>query len=165
MTYLPTHYQVTHQLIHKLSNSLNYQLIHQVTDSLTNSFIKWLDSPVHSPSVSLTHSPSDLLTHSPNDLLTIHWVIDLPIRYQVTHQLIHQLTHSTTQQDYYGRRCSALLHSYCTGTFTEVTVLLLWSSSNATFEYLCRYYNRVAVWVLHGNSIELPHKSSTVTPV
>ena len=56
------------------------------------------------------------------------------------------------QQDYYGRRCGSLLHSYCTGTYTEVTVLLLWSSSNATFEYPRRYSNRVAVWVLHGNS-------------
>ena len=29
------------------------------------------------------------------------------------------------QQDYYGRRCGTLLHSYYTGTYTEVTVLLL----------------------------------------
>ena len=56
-----------------------------------------------------------------------------------------------TQEDYYGRRCGILLHSSCTGTFTEVTVLLLWSSSNATLEYPRRYSNRVAVWVLHGN--------------
>ena len=33
--------------------------------------------------------------------------------------------HNYTQQDYYGRRCGALLHSYCTDTYTEVTVLLL----------------------------------------
>ena len=57
-----------------------------------------------------------------------------------------------TQQNYYGWRCGALLHSYCTVTYTEVTVLLLWSSSNATLEYPLRYSNRVAVWVLHGNS-------------
>ena len=31
----------------------------------------------------------------------------------------------TTQQDYYGRRCGTLLHRYCIGTYTEVTVLLL----------------------------------------
>ena len=37
-------------------------------------------------------------------------------------------------------------------TYTEVTVLLLWSWSNATLEYPRRYSNRVAVWVLHGNS-------------
>ena len=57
-----------------------------------------------------------------------------------------------TQQDYYGWRCGTLLHSYYTGTYTEVTVLLLWSSCNATLEYPHRYSNRVAVWVLHGNS-------------
>ena len=57
-----------------------------------------------------------------------------------------------TQQDYYGRQCGTLLHSYCTSTYTEVTVLLLWSSSNATFEYPRRYCNRVAVWILCVNS-------------
>ena len=57
-----------------------------------------------------------------------------------------------TQQNYYGWRCGTLLHSYCTSTYTEVTVLLLWSSSNATLEYPHRYSNRVAVWVLQGNS-------------
>ena len=57
-----------------------------------------------------------------------------------------------TQQDYYGWWCGTLLQSYCTSTYTEVTVLLLWSSSNATLEYPRRYSNRVAVWVLHGNS-------------
>ena len=56
------------------------------------------------------------------------------------------------QPDYYGLRCGTLLDSYCTCTYTEVTVLLLWSSSNATLEYPCRYSNKVAVWVLHGNS-------------
>ena len=64
-----------------------------------------------------------------------------------------------TQQDYYGRRiprrCGTLLHSYSTSTYTEVTTVLLlwtWSSSNATLEYPHRYSNRIAVWVLHGNS-------------
>ena len=57
-----------------------------------------------------------------------------------------------TQQDYYGRRCGTLLHSYCAGTYTEVTMLLIWSNSNATLEYPRRYSNRVAVWALHGNS-------------
>ena len=28
----------------------------------------------------------------------------------------------TTQQDYYGLQGSTLLHSYCTSTYTEVTV-------------------------------------------
>ena len=67
--------------------------------------------------------------------------------------LIEQLL--STQQDYYGRRggTGTLLRSYCTSTYTEVTVLLLWSSSNATLGYPRRYSNRVAVWVLHGNSI------------
>ena len=58
----------------------------------------------------------------------------------------------TTQQDYYCQRCGTLLHSYCTITYTKVTVLLLWSSSNATLEYPRRYSNKVSVWELHGNS-------------
>ena len=29
------------------------------------------------------------------------------------------------QQDYYSQRCDTLLHSYCTGTYTAGTVLLL----------------------------------------
>ena len=57
-----------------------------------------------------------------------------------------------TQQDYYGRRCGTLLHSYYTSTYIEVAVLLLWSSSNLTLEYPRRYSNIVAVWVHHGNS-------------
>ena len=60
--------------------------------------------------------------------------------------------YQATQQDCYGWQSCTLLHSVCTSTYTEVTVLLLWSSSNATLEYPCRYSNRVAVWVLHGNS-------------
>ena len=59
---------------------------------------------------------------------------------------------SITQQDYYGRWCSTPLHSYCPGTYTEVAVLLLRSSSTITLEYPCRYFKRVAVQVLHGNS-------------
>ena len=31
----------------------------------------------------------------------------------------------STQQDYYGWQCGTLLHSNCTGTYTELTVLLL----------------------------------------
>ena len=45
-----------------------------------------------------------------------------------------------------------LLHSYCIGTYTEVVVLPLWSNSTITLEYPCKYSNRVAVYVLHGNS-------------
>ena len=63
-----------------------------------------------------------------------------------------QIVIYSTQQDYYGRQCGTLLHSYCTRTYTEVTVLLLWSSSNGTLEYPCKYSNKVAVWALHGNS-------------
>ena len=39
------------------------------------------------------------------------------------------------QQDHYGRQCGTLLHSYCTGTYTEVSVLLLWGNSAVTMEY------------------------------
>ena len=46
-----------------------------------------------------------------------------------------------TQQDNYCPRFSTLLHSYCTGTYTEVTVLLLWSNST-------HYYFRVPTHVL-----------------
>ena len=58
-----------------------------------------------------------------------------------------------TQQDYYGQRCGTLLHSYCTGTYTEVTVLLLWGNSAVTL----RGYSKGAV--------ELLQRSSTVTSV
>ena len=57
-----------------------------------------------------------------------------------------------TQQDYYGRRCGTLLHSFCTRAWTKVTVLVLWSSSSTTLEYSRRYSNRVAGWVFQGNS-------------
>ena len=39
--------------------------------------------------------------------------------------LIYLLLQTHTQRDYYGRRCGTLLCSYCTGTYTEVTMLLL----------------------------------------
>ena len=70
----------------------------------------------------------------------------------VTLQVLYISISWSTQQDYYDGRCGTLLHSYCTSTYTEVTVLLLWSSSSANLEYPCRYSNKVAVWVLHGNS-------------
>ena len=44
-----------------------------------------------------------------------------------------------TQHNYYDLQNSTLLHSYCTGTYTELVVLLLWSSYTATLEYPCRY--------------------------
>ena len=72
--------------------------------------------------------------------------------YNVPYVQFNSTSLTNTQQDYYGRRCGTLFHGYCTSTYTEVTVLLLWSSSNATLKYPCRYSNRVAVWVLHGNS-------------
>ena len=53
-----------------------------------------------------------------------------------------------TQQDYYGQRCGTLLHSYCTGTYTEVTVLLLWGNSVVTMEYPHSYSVGVPAWVL-----------------
>ena len=62
------------------------------------------------------------------------------------------MQHVHTQQDYYSWRCGTLLHSYCTCTYTEVTVLLLWSSSSATLEYPHSYSVGVPVWVLHGNT-------------
>ena len=40
-------------------------------------------------------------------------------------------THDT-QQDYYGLEHSNLLHSYLTGTYTKVVVLLFWSISVVT---------------------------------
>ena len=56
-----------------------------------------------------------------------------------------------TQQDYYGRRCDTLLHSYCTGTYTEVTVLLLWGNSAVAMEYPHSHSVGVPVWVLQGS--------------
>ena len=55
-----------------------------------------------------------------------------------------------TQQDYYGRRCGTLLHSYCTGIYTEVTVLFLWGNSAVTMEYLHSYSVGVPAWVLQS---------------
>ena len=43
------------------------------------------------------------------------------------------------------------IHGYCTSIYTEVIVLLVSSSSNATLEYPRRYSKREAVRVLHGN--------------
>ena len=45
----------------------------------------------------------------------------------------------STQQDYYGRRCGTLFHSYCTGTYTEGTVLLLWGNFAVTMQYSHSY--------------------------
>ena len=56
-----------------------------------------------------------------------------------------------TQQDYYSRRCGTLLHSYCTGTYTEVAVLLLWGNS-VTMEYLHSYSVGVPAWILQGST-------------
>ena len=57
-----------------------------------------------------------------------------------------------TQQAYYGRRCGTLLHSYCTGTYTEVIVLLLWGNSAVTLEYPHSYSVGVPAWVLQGST-------------
>ena len=38
-----------------------------------------------------------------------------------------------------------LPYGYCTGTYTEVKVLLLWSNSNVTLEYQRLWFNRVAM--------------------
>ena len=57
----------------------------------------------------------------------------------------------TTQQNYYGQRCGTFLHSYCTGTYTEVTVLLLWGNSAVTMEYPHSYSVGVPAWVLQGS--------------
>ena len=56
-----------------------------------------------------------------------------------------------TQQDYYGQRYGTLLHSYCTGTYTEVTVLLSWGISTVTMEYPHSYSVGVPSWVLQGS--------------
>ena len=44
-----------------------------------------------------------------------------------------------------------LLHSYCTGTCTEVTVLLLWGNSAVTMEYPHSFSVGVPAWVLQGS--------------
>ena len=44
-----------------------------------------------------------------------------------------------------------LIHSYCTGTYTEVTVLHLWGSFAVTMEYPDSYSVRVPEWVLQGS--------------
>ena len=57
----------------------------------------------------------------------------------------------STQQDYYGRQGGTLLHSYCTGTYSEVTVLFLWGNSAVTMEHPHSYFDGVPVWVLQGS--------------
>ena len=52
-----------------------------------------------------------------------------------------------TQQDYYGRRGGTLIHSYYTGSYTEVTVLLLWGNSAVTMEHPHSYSVGVPAWV------------------
>ena len=61
-------------------------------------------------------------------------------------------------QVYYGRRCSTLLHSYCTCTYTKVTVLLFWGNSAVTMKYLHSYFVEVPAWVLQGNSEATSHE-------
>ena len=58
---------------------------------------------------------------------------------------------SITQQDYYGRRGGSLLHSYCIGTYNEVTVLILWGNSAVTMEHPHSYSVGVPAWVLQGS--------------
>ena len=41
-------------------------------------------------------------------------------------------------------------YSCNTGAYTEVTALFLYNSF--TVNHACRYFNKVAVYVLHGNS-------------
>ena len=55
-----------------------------------------------------------------------------------------------TQQDYYGRWCGTQLLSFCTGTYTEVTVPLLWGNAAATMEYPHSYSVGVTAVVLQG---------------
>ena len=64
---------------------------------------------------------------------------------------LDNLLHSKITNYYYGRRCGTLLHSYCTGTYTEVTVLLLWGNSAVTMEYPHSYSVGVPSWVLQGS--------------
>ena len=56
----------------------------------------------------------------------------------------------------------SLLHSYCIGTNTEITLLLFWGSSAVTMEYLHNYSVELPVWVLQG-TVELLQKSSKGT--
>ena len=53
-----------------------------------------------------------------------------------------------TQQDYYSRRCGTSSYSYCTSTYTEVIVLLLWGNFAVTMEYPHSYSVGVPAWVL-----------------
>ena len=81
---------------------------------------------------------------------TAHFKVSFP---KYPSQILLVGTNSTfnTQQDYYGWRCGTLLHSYCTGTYTEVTVLLLWGNSAVTMEYPHSYSVGVPAWLLQGS--------------
>ena len=54
-------------------------------------------------------------------------------------------TDTYTQQDYDGLQHGTLLQSYCTGTYTEVVVLILWCGSTAD---LLSSENDSYVWAL-----------------
>ena len=62
---------------------------------------------------------------------------------------IHTAVTQITQQDYYGWGCNTLLHSYYTGTYTEITVLIFWGSFTVSMEYLHSYTDEIPTW---GNS-------------
>ena len=86
------------------------------------------------------------------NLKKVYWDFDTNSN---THALLRNVTHLIsfkpwsnkyvvlTQQDYYGRWCGTLLHGYCTGTYTEVTMLFLWGNSAVTMEYPHSYSVRV----------------------
>ena len=82
-------------------------------------------------------------------------LIDSMIRWHyASYRAIHSVMskqQETTQQDYYGRRCGTPLHSYCTGTYIELTVLLLWGNFAVTVEYPHSYSVGVPAWVLQGS--------------
>ena len=75
------------------------------------------------------------------------WISTTAVR--VTH--FCKVQSAGTQQNYYGRQCGTLLHSYCTGTYTEVTMLLLWGNSAVTMECPHSYSVGVSAWVLQGS--------------
>ena len=56
-----------------------------------------------------------------------------------------ELVLSVSQQDCCDLEYGTLLHSYCTGTYTEVTALLLWSTYIVTLDYTHLLQKRVAV--------------------
>ena len=57
-----------------------------------------------------------------------------------------------SNQPVFGKFLSISSFSTPVAWNSAYAVLLLWSSSTVTLEYPCRYFNRVAVYVLHGNS-------------